>query len=254
MTFTNVSMGEGPGKTPRERRFDDKHRRILDAALALVERDGLAGLSIHKVAGAVDFTPGALYRYFGSKDALLSGLVTRVLDDVQEHLEEAHGLLPNDCTALSRVFALVHGYRAFALRYPERFGLLATTLADARVLMRERADSEPVAIKLTATFGTLARALASAADERTLVQGDVPERVLCLFALVQGLLQMDKQARHAPNVLDVERLLLRGTSTLLAGWGARESALEVARTEADLVARALQKGRPAKAKRPPSTW
>lgn len=254
MTFTTETMGEGQGKTPRERRFDDKHRRILDAAMSLVERDGLAGLSIHKVASAVDFTPGALYRYFGSKDALLSGLVTRVLDDVQEHLQEAHGLLPADCTALARVFALGHGYRAFALRYPERFGLLATTLADSRVLIRERADSEPVAIKLTATFGTLARALVTAVEERTLVQGDVPERVLCLFAFVQGLLQMDKQARHAPNVLDVERLLLRGTSAMLAGWGAREAALEVARTEADLVARELRKGRLTKAKRPRPTW
>jgi hypothetical protein len=55
-------------------------------------------------------------------------------------------------------------------------------------------------------------------------------------------------------VLDVERLLLRGTSAMLAGWGAREPALEVVRTEADLVARALQKGRLAKAKRPRSTW
>ena len=60
----------------------------------MVEEGGFDALSINKLAEAVDYTPGALYRYFGSKDALLSQLIERVLEEVRGHLVRAQALLP----------------------------------------------------------------------------------------------------------------------------------------------------------------
>ena len=61
-----------------------------------------------------------------------------------------------------------------------------------------------------------------------LASGDVAERTVTLFALAQGLLQMHKQSRYAPAILDVEHLLVQGTRALLVGWGAKAKNLDAA--------------------------
>ena len=49
--------------------------RILAAAAALLERDGIDGLTIRKVAQRAKLSPMALYRHFADKDALLNALM-----------------------------------------------------------------------------------------------------------------------------------------------------------------------------------
>lgn len=52
---------------------------ILDAALALLDRDGLASLSMRKLGAALGVEAMSLYNHVPSKDALLDGLHERVL-------------------------------------------------------------------------------------------------------------------------------------------------------------------------------
>ena len=52
---------------------------ILDAALGLVGREGLKALSMRRLAGELGVEAMTLYHYLPSKDALLDGLVERVL-------------------------------------------------------------------------------------------------------------------------------------------------------------------------------
>jgi AcrR family transcriptional regulator len=213
--------------TPRQRRRDANLQRILDAALELVAAGGLEALSMARLAEAVDYTPGALYRYFGSKDSLLSQLVTRILEDLRVKLVEAEARLPTPATPLSRVFALVQGYRGFAQSQPQRFGLLALTMADP-ALLQEDADAEPVIGMMIAALRPLAEALGAAEEAGLVDAGDVTERTICLFALLQGVLLLHKQARYAPRLLDVERLAVRGTRGLLLGWGAKPRTVDAA--------------------------
>jgi AcrR family transcriptional regulator len=51
-----------------ESQVNEGRARILKAALKIVESEGLEALSMRSLADAVEFTPGALYRYFASKD------------------------------------------------------------------------------------------------------------------------------------------------------------------------------------------
>ncbi|WP_020669533.1 TetR/AcrR family transcriptional regulator [Amycolatopsis nigrescens] len=46
-------------------------RRVVAAAVELADRDGLAGVTLPKVAKELGFTSMSLYRYIGSKDELL---------------------------------------------------------------------------------------------------------------------------------------------------------------------------------------
>ncbi len=215
-------------RTPRERRHDDNLRRILDEAMRQVEEGGFGALSVNKLAEAVDYTPGALYRYFGSKDALLSALLRRVLAEVRGDLERSVARLPARATPLARVVALVDGYRAFAHREPHRFGLLAMSLAEPRILLREPAAAQPGMATLLSALQPLAEARAAAARAGQLADGEVVERTVIVFAFLQGVLPLRKRSRHVPRVLDVDKLALHGTRALLVGFGAPARAVDAA--------------------------
>jgi AcrR family transcriptional regulator len=49
--------------------------RIIAAALELLEREGLEGLSMRRLAERIGVTPMALYRYFHDKDELLDAVI-----------------------------------------------------------------------------------------------------------------------------------------------------------------------------------
>ena len=213
-----------PRRTPREQRHEDNERRILEAALALVSESGFDGLSMSRLASAVGFTPGALYRYFESKDTLLARIIDAALAAVRASLAHAQGRLPVGACPLARVFAVAFAYRGFARHHPNEFGLLAMSMAAPRIVLQDPKEGALIAGRMMLTFAPLSDALEDAQATGRLAKGDVPERTLCLFAIVQGVLQLHKQARFAEALLDLDRLVARGVSSLLAGWGASPSA------------------------------
>lgn len=194
--------------------------------MAMVEAGGLEALSINKLAEAVDYTPGALYRYFDSKDALLAQLVGRVLDELRGHLLDALARLPATARPLDRVLALIFEFCRFAERAPHRFGLLAVTLADPRVLLTDATQVEPVSRAMMAALAPMRDALDDAAGCGQLGRGELAERTICMFALLHGLLQLRKRADRAPALLDIKHLAARGSRALLLGWGASSATLD----------------------------
>lgn len=220
-----MSHASPASSTPRARRHDANLGRILDAAIELIAAGGLEGLSMARLAEAVDYTPGALYRYFDSKDALLAQVVQRILGDVRAALDAAVAGLPPRASALARVLALARAYRELARREPHRFGLLATAMAEPRILLADAAHAQLVAAAVIAALRPLADALAAAAAAELLAPGDAAERTLLLFAMLHGLLQFPKLSRAAPRPLDIDRLATVGIRTLLLGWGASPRAL-----------------------------
>ena len=54
----------------------------MTAALALLSRDGMAGLSLRKVAAALDTGAASLYVYVANLDELHALLLDRVLGEV----------------------------------------------------------------------------------------------------------------------------------------------------------------------------
>lgn len=61
----------------------DRHGEIVDAALVVAQRQGLAATSMRAVAQQTGSSVMALYRHVASKDALLDALVGRLLAEVQ---------------------------------------------------------------------------------------------------------------------------------------------------------------------------
>ena len=96
---------------------------IVDAAIALVDADGLAELTMRHVADRLDFEAMSLYRYVVSREALLDAMVEAVVDalyaDPQVYLVPRHGWEDY----LSR---LAYGVRRIAMDHPRLFPLVAT--------------------------------------------------------------------------------------------------------------------------------
>jgi len=72
----------------------DRHRRILDATLALASRGGYEAVQMRTVAERADVALGTLYRYFPSKIHLLVSALARELERYQERLDR--GPIPGE--------------------------------------------------------------------------------------------------------------------------------------------------------------
>lgn len=58
----------------RSERRDQQVQRILEAAKACFVRWGFQGASMHQICAEVGMSPGALYRYFPSKEAIIEAI------------------------------------------------------------------------------------------------------------------------------------------------------------------------------------
>lgn len=70
---TQAEPLEGQGQTRAERR-DQQIRRILEAAQTCFVRSGFQGASMQQICAECGMSPGALYRYFPSKEAIVAAI------------------------------------------------------------------------------------------------------------------------------------------------------------------------------------
>jgi AcrR family transcriptional regulator len=103
---------------------------ILDAALELADQDGLDAVTMHAVARRLNVTTMALYRHMDGKDALLDGLVERLLT--------AFPAQPASQPGEQWLTALASGIREVARRHPAVFPLLLTRPAVTPAALRVR--------------------------------------------------------------------------------------------------------------------
>lgn len=89
---------------------------ILEAAKAVLEKDGLPGLTMRKVAESAGMSPMGLYRHYADKDALLNALTE---DGLARWGKIAQSLRAHD--PVRWLEHLQEAYLAFALEEPHRF-------------------------------------------------------------------------------------------------------------------------------------
>jgi TetR/AcrR family transcriptional regulator, repressor for uid operon len=77
---TQAEPLEGQGQTRAERR-DQQIQRILEAAQACFVRSGFQGASMQQICAECGMSPGALYRYFPSKEAIVAAICAADRED-----------------------------------------------------------------------------------------------------------------------------------------------------------------------------
>jgi AcrR family transcriptional regulator len=103
--------------------------QLLDAATAVIRRDGAAALTLDSVAAEAGVTKGGVLYHFASKRALIDGLIGRWLDEFEGRLDG------EDLLA-----AYVHACDLEPAQTASEFGLMAGLFEEPDVLevVRER--------------------------------------------------------------------------------------------------------------------
>jgi AcrR family transcriptional regulator len=114
-----------PGKasmTARERARASLTADIKEEARRQLAQVGADGLSLRAVARELGMVSSALYRYFPSKDDLLTALIIDAYDAIGEVAEQAAGAEVE--RPIERWLALWHQIRAWALKHPHEYALI----------------------------------------------------------------------------------------------------------------------------------
>jgi AcrR family transcriptional regulator len=96
---------------------------ILEAARRHLAEEGPAGLSFRAVARDVGLVSSAVYRYFPSRDALLTSLIIESYDALGQAVETAEAAVPRDRFA-DRYRAVARALRAWAVADPQQWTLI----------------------------------------------------------------------------------------------------------------------------------
>jgi AcrR family transcriptional regulator len=107
-------------------RQSDRRTEILDAAQRCFVRSGFHQASMQEICAEAGMSPGNLYRYFPSKEALIAGIAERDRAEVGQQFASAdlsHGF-----------FAILEGmaHHHFSMRPDEQVLLCTEVMAEAR--------------------------------------------------------------------------------------------------------------------------
>lgn len=97
-------------------------RAILDSAKAQLAEVGPAALSVRAIARDLDMASSAVYRYFDSRDALLTALIVEAYTDLGDAVDAAVARQDPD-DHLGRWRAVTHAVRDWALAHPHDYAL-----------------------------------------------------------------------------------------------------------------------------------
>ncbi len=107
--------------TARERARAELTREITEEARRQLAETGAQGLSLRAVARELGMVSSALYRYFPSRDDLLTALIIDAYDALGEVAEAA---IAADARPRVRWLAACHAIRGWALAHPHEYALI----------------------------------------------------------------------------------------------------------------------------------
>jgi AcrR family transcriptional regulator len=185
----------------------DRQAEILAAAQRCFVRSGFHGASMQDICAEAGMSPGNLYRYFPSKEALIAGIAERDRAEVAQQFASADLSLG--------FFAVLEGMARhhFAERSDEQVALCTEIMAESR--------RNPEIARISAAFDADVKKwlidLFRAGAERGEIPGDIDFEavVTMLMAIADGVwwrraLDPDfKPASVLPIFMDITRHMLR---------------------------------------------
>lgn len=110
-------------RTARERARAELTAEIVEAARRQLAEVGPSELSLRAIARELEMASSAIYRYFASRDALLTRLIVDAYEAVGEAAEQAETLVADD-DVVGRWLATTRAVRSWALAHPHEYALI----------------------------------------------------------------------------------------------------------------------------------
>ncbi len=119
-------------KERQSRERESVQRSILTAARSLFLAEGYPNVSMRKIAEQIEYSPGAIYSYFASKEDIFFALAEEGLMCLRAHCtSDAH--LPVSSAPLDQVRAAMWRFYTFSKEQPEYFSLIFVDEAVPRI-------------------------------------------------------------------------------------------------------------------------
>jgi AcrR family transcriptional regulator len=102
-------------RTPQQRRSHETVAAVLDAAVAVVQRRGVAAVTTNRIAAIAGVSVGSIYQYFPDKRAIFAALHDRHVAEIAalvDHTLVEHAAAPLDAVIRALVEALVEAHGA----------------------------------------------------------------------------------------------------------------------------------------------
>jgi len=127
VTFVNMPevsqfkyRGEKMGVSARKKRQTEALReQVLDTAEDIFVREGIAQVTMRRIAASVDYAPTLLYRLFANKADLLDHLIARGYKGVRK--QYAVVLAQEDLKPRARLESILSTYVDYALTHPNHY-------------------------------------------------------------------------------------------------------------------------------------
>jgi AcrR family transcriptional regulator len=196
-----------PSRAPKPYHHGDLRRVLIDAALKLAEEGGIEQISVREAARRAGVSPGAPFRHFESRDALLLAVAEEAQRRFRAEIETALAEAPaDDPLERFRYFGLA--YLRWAMRNPAHFEIISSgryfDLNDAGELTRDNAE----------LIALMERMLTDAASRGQLRTLDLKDVQIAGRALVYGFARMNID-RHFPRWGVVEDAIARTAEAVI---------------------------------------
>jgi AcrR family transcriptional regulator len=116
-------------KERQTRERDAVHQAILNAARSLFLAEGYANVSMRKIAEQIEYSPGAIYSYFASKEDIFFALAEEGLQFLHAHCT----FDGQSASALDQVRSAMWRLYTFSKEQPEYFRLIFLDSAVPRI-------------------------------------------------------------------------------------------------------------------------
>ena len=195
-----------------ERRARDRtelRTKILDAARAIVRKEGFGALTIRKIAEAIEYAPATIYLYFESRDAIARELSS------EGFLQLLQAFGPSDLVEdpLARLEAIGRAYVRFGMQNPETYRLIFMEDPQLTTATFQAAAEDPGQRAYRALLEPLE---ALRATGRLAPDADVQALADTLWSMVHGIVSLKLTCPGFP-VTPVEPLVETALRTLLEG-------------------------------------
>jgi len=174
-----------PAPEPRAYHHGNLREALIEAAVELIERDGLDKLSVREAAKRAGVSPGAPFRHFATKTALLTAVAEQATQRLRMHVEEAVAAA-SEAPPLARFGAIGHAYIEWARANPTHFRVISErSLIDYDDSPTLRSDNEKIRTQMRKLFDE-----AFAQSGSTTNAADAAHAQIAARALVYGLARM----------------------------------------------------------------
>ncbi|GAA4759155.1 TetR/AcrR family transcriptional regulator [Nocardioides endophyticus] len=151
----------------------EQTRAILERARAQLAEVGPAALSVRQIARDVGLVSSAVYRYFPSRDELLTALIVESYDELGDAVEQADAGVRRRSDLDKRFLAVCAAIRDWARANPHEYALLYGSPVPGYVAPQTTTTS---ASRITGAFLRLAQESETAGDVLGAPTGAVPPK------------------------------------------------------------------------------